>query len=408
MSDVVQDMSPVNSNTLSSNRSDAVLQNAHDQKQDRNVVNDDNGVVRQELKKEEDGKLEVEIAAATCLNDIVQEKQGLEAAAAAAASLNVAVSENTGEQGFPKEETVKIANDDVVQQEFKGEETADTTACSNDIVLEEQENQCFQENVEYAGDINDAVSQEPASGSAADDLNDVGLGIQEPKETGEIYGAVSGVQEILGFDEKLKNKTNKSEGSVRCSLKVEVIDETALVEASAYGRGVTKESKTVNFSENSRKNVNNKRNEWQETGGNKGKRTRRKGKGGKNKNSGADVKEKNLDDDLGFTCNSEIGLLRGSDNDNGEKKVYSRNVLEAFRFVGLEWQKKKWAEVYCGLGPAVQMEYDGLVDSNTHNQYRQKHIRVDFNPRLRNLAPPSIFGAMAAKGRRNHLGVFVH
>ncbi|XP_019175314.1 PREDICTED: gem-associated protein 2-like [Ipomoea nil] len=59
-----------------------------------------------------------------------------------------------------------------------------------------------------------------------------------------------------------------------------------------------------------------------------------------------------------------------------KKGFYSRKELEAMRFVSLEEQKKKWIEVYCGLGADVQKEYDGLLRS-----IHQKQPLVDFDPR---------------------------
>ncbi|KAL3506707.1 hypothetical protein ACH5RR_032089 [Cinchona calisaya] len=234
----------------------------------------------------------------------------------------------------------------------------------HDVVQQEQDK----------NSLNDAVweKKESASGSASA-LGHLNGAVSESQESvdaavlcnleskpDEINGAVSGYSE-MGYP-------------VKCSLKIEVIDETALVgETPELGRGFGKEGKIVNFSENSRKNANNKRYEGQETGsGNKEKRARSRGRSAKNKNSGAN---------LGLTHNLK-----------GKKKVYSRKELEALRFVGLDGQKKKWAEVYCGLGPAVQEVYDGLVDSGDRYQYQQKHIRVNFNPRFRNEARPSIFG----------------
>ncbi|XP_031114238.1 uncharacterized protein LOC116017745 [Ipomoea triloba] len=58
-----------------------------------------------------------------------------------------------------------------------------------------------------------------------------------------------------------------------------------------------------------------------------------------------------------------------------KKGFYSRKELEALRFVSLEEQRKKWIEVYCGLGADVQKEYDGLLRS-----IHQKQL-VDFDPR---------------------------
>ncbi|KAG5530912.1 hypothetical protein RHGRI_025757 [Rhododendron griersonianum] len=66
--------------------------------------------------------------------------------------------------------------------------------------------------------------------------------------------------------------------------------------------------------------------------------------------------------------------------------------MEALRFVNLEAQQKKWVEVYCGLGPNVARDYDGLIDSNNQN-----HIQVNFDPRQQ-------FGK---KGKKIH-GVLGH
>ncbi|CAL5391835.1 unnamed protein product [Camellia sinensis] len=61
---------------------------------------------------------------------------------------------------------------------------------------------------------------------------------------------------------------------------------------------------------------------------------------------------------------------------DGTKRAYSREEVEALRFVNLESQQKKWVEVYCGLAPIVAREYDGLIDCN-----HQKHIQINFDPR---------------------------
>ncbi|KAK2999631.1 hypothetical protein RJ639_024063 [Escallonia herrerae] len=61
---------------------------------------------------------------------------------------------------------------------------------------------------------------------------------------------------------------------------------------------------------------------------------------------------------------------------SGSEHVYSMKEMEALRFVNVDEQRKKWIEVYCGLGPAVVGEYDGLVDCNY-----QKQFEVNFDPR---------------------------
>lgn len=55
-----------------------------------------------------------------------------------------------------------------------------------------------------------------------------------------------------------------------------------------------------------------------------------------------------------------------------KKKVYKRNELEALRFEGIEEQKKKWVEVYCGLIPVVQKEYDRLLIQDDRSKKKQQ------------------------------------
>ncbi|XP_028100604.1 uncharacterized protein LOC114299969 isoform X3 [Camellia sinensis] len=61
---------------------------------------------------------------------------------------------------------------------------------------------------------------------------------------------------------------------------------------------------------------------------------------------------------------------------DGTKRAYSREEVEALRFVNLESQQKKWIEIYCGLAPIVAGEYDGLIACN-----HQQHIQINFDPR---------------------------
>ncbi|CAA0839376.1 spliceosome protein-related [Striga hermonthica] len=61
---------------------------------------------------------------------------------------------------------------------------------------------------------------------------------------------------------------------------------------------------------------------------------------------------------------------------------YSRKEMEVLRFQGVEEQKKRWVEVYCGLGPLVQQEYDGLVKSEkTRQEDSFPSFDFDFDPR---------------------------
>lgn len=151
----------------------------------------------------------------------------------------------------------------------------------------------------------------------------------------------SETQESNTHDESIKknDEEKKDDGSVRCSLKIEVIDDTAMIDISQVGKSCSIDK---NFDGKSGRN-------------------RKK----KNANQMVTVKAKDR--------KIEEKNVNGGCKINGgeEKRVYCRKELENLRFVGMEQQRKMWVELYCGLGDTVQKEYDGLVDSNT-----QKHIRL--------------------------------
>ncbi|PON49377.1 Gem-associated protein [Parasponia andersonii] len=56
----------------------------------------------------------------------------------------------------------------------------------------------------------------------------------------------------------------------------------------------------------------------------------------------------------------------------GKKVIYSREVMEALRFVNMEEQRKMWKHVLTGLGPVVQKEYKNLARSKHHKSTRKK------------------------------------
>ncbi|GLT96783.1 hypothetical protein SLE2022_143820 [Rubroshorea leprosula] len=58
------------------------------------------------------------------------------------------------------------------------------------------------------------------------------------------------------------------------------------------------------------------------------------------------------------------------------KKIYSREEMEALRFVDTVEQKKLWSKIRAGLEAAVMSEYDNLAKSK-----HQKGIYLDFDPR---------------------------
>ncbi|XP_055814060.1 uncharacterized protein LOC129883407 isoform X2 [Solanum dulcamara] len=144
---------------------------------------------------------------------------------------------------------------------------------------------------------------------------------------------------------------SKDDGSVRCSLKIEVIDDTAMIDISQVGKSCSIDKKIKGFDGKSVRNRKKKTANHQVEKENGEKMVARKAKG----RNMEEAKEKN------------VPISDGSE----EKRVYCRKELETLRFVRMEEQRKMWVEVYCGLGDTVQKEYDGLLDSNT-----QKHIRL--------------------------------
>ncbi|KAA8527309.1 hypothetical protein F0562_034594 [Nyssa sinensis] len=158
-------------------------------------------------------------------------------------------------------------------------------------------------------------------------------------------------------------------GAIKCSLTVEVIDETAVIETASASKGCGKGKGFVGFVRHSERN-GDKKNVKQEPDGKEEKMGRRRGKGGKK---------------VSWTNGKEFFLTAMPEAPNGcekkgeeTKRIYSRREMEALRFVNVESQRKKWIEVYCGLGPAVTREYESLVECK-----HQKHTRLNFDPRKR-------------------------
>jgi hypothetical protein len=140
------------------------------------------------------------------------------------------------------------------------------------------------------------------------------------------------------------------------SLKIEVIDETALIEVNdqcAERKG--------------NKNGN------QEVDGKKARRLRRKAKKVSEMMNGRLFEMKGRLMNVVVNGENENACRKSGD---GTKKVYSRKEMEALRFANIEEQRKNWKEIYEGLGAAVAREYEDLASSK-----HQKQIRVNFDPR---------------------------
>ncbi|XP_051118118.1 uncharacterized protein LOC127242581 [Andrographis paniculata] len=154
-------------------------------------------------------------------------------------------------------------------------------------------------------------------------------------------------------------------GQVQCELKIQVIDDTALIEHSAAAN-TTKEVVKVEK---------------------KPKRRVRKSRKKK------DALERAAGEKKGKESTSPAAM-------------YSRKEMEALRFECLEDQKRKWIEVYCALGPSVAEEYDALVDSaNNHHKNCVANLNFDPRPPIQNSA--NLF-AVAAMVKANPLVISAH
>lgn len=135
--------------------------------------------------------------------------------------------------------------------------------------------------------------------------------------------------EISSISKKLNvtahDESEENNGCVsRCSLKIQVVDDTAMIDISQLG------------------NNNNPASAFHDA---KSALTRRRRR---------NTKKKNMPNHHHQVENGK--MVANSD----KKRVYSRKELENLRFVGMEQQKKMWVEVYCGLSHTVRKEYDAL------------------------------------------------
>ncbi|KAK4849429.1 hypothetical protein QYF36_024692 [Acer negundo] len=157
--------------------------------------------------------------------------------------------------------------------------------------------------------------------------------------------------------------------SVRSSPKIEVIDDTALIESVQVpetGNGCMKDigiegtAKKIGWKEEEKK---------QESDEQKVKHSRRKAKDTK-RNLGTNERMKNM---TPIMEDQDGGLKNGERS----RKMYTRQEMEALRFVNIVEQRKLWRAIYTGLGLAVLNEYDELANS------KQKNTLLNFDPRKR-------------------------
>ncbi|KAI3407345.1 uncharacterized protein J3R85_021080, partial [Psidium guajava] len=146
---------------------------------------------------------------------------------------------------------------------------------------------------------------------------------------------------------------NGTDGSLRRSLKIQVIDDTALIEPVSFpgiGNAGDKEMGMVASSTRCSEG-NASKNAKAVADGKKTKGPRRKGKGAKRDNL------------LHFDEPVDACQTEG----DGTKRRYSREEMEALRSVNVSEQRKFWREIYNGLG-SVAREYANLASSKHRAQ----------------------------------------
>ncbi|KAF2322210.1 hypothetical protein GH714_008667 [Hevea brasiliensis] len=247
-------------------------------------------------------------------------------------------------------------------------------------------------------------------GNSEDIARPVEMGVQEQetkncivvlslvvkKAKGEIEGTINDVktekEETAGFCEKNLGGLKGIDESVRPSLKVEVIDDIALIETVPV-------PKTGNVGlKIAERNV--KKNEKQEADRKKAKRPRRKGKDGKK------ILETSNEQNKMIQVRKAISIKNGEAQNGGQKngdqiRKYSREEMEALRFVNIVDQRKLWRAIHTGLGDAVVKEYNDLAGLK-----RQKNICRNFDPRQifgRKEDVPGILGEVSSENCENEL-----
>ncbi|XP_022761745.1 uncharacterized protein LOC111307787 isoform X2 [Durio zibethinus] len=213
-------------------------------------------------------------------------------------------------------------------------------------------------------------------------------------EVGKIFGAKTCTGTICHFATNsskidVDNNIGGIKGldlPVRGSLKIEVIDDTALIGSFPLcktGNGSVKDEKKKGK---------------QEVDGKKAKRSRRKGKNAK-KVFGEAMKH--------MDSTTIVEVENGRRESQSQSKImYSRKELEALRFAKAVEQQYLWRHAYNDLGTDVIREYEDLaswkhqkniiLSSDTHHLFGWK------------AGSPAIMNVVAGRGARNGLNIFVH
>ncbi|XP_030499587.2 uncharacterized protein LOC115714961 [Cannabis sativa] len=176
---------------------------------------------------------------------------------------------------------------------------------------------------------------------------------------------------FLGNDNELGSRLKMINGDPRCSLEIQVVDETALIGPMSVPK-LGRKTESVAPSKSSKGLVNkNRKIDFLEKKVARGSPSRTKGR-------------------------KNVVVKKGERS----KSMYSRAEMEALRFVNIVEQRKMWKDVHTGLGPIVRKEYDYLVSSKN-----QKNFQFNFG---NNDEPTSVLGAVGGRGRSNYMNVFVH
>ncbi|XP_062107741.1 uncharacterized protein LOC133818725 [Humulus lupulus] len=173
-----------------------------------------------------------------------------------------------------------------------------------------------------------------------------------------------------GNDNELGSRLKMINEDPRCSLEIQVVDETALIGPVSVPKLGWK-MELVAPSKSSKGHVNKNRKEDFLEKVVRGSPRRHKGR-------------------------KNVALKKG----DRSKRMYSREEMEALRFVNIVEQRKMWKDVHTGLGPIVRKEYDCLVSSKNQRNFQ-------FNFAKKN-EPTSVLSVVGARGRSNHMNVFVH
>ncbi|KAL5783984.1 hypothetical protein ACOSQ2_006376 [Xanthoceras sorbifolium] len=179
-------------------------------------------------------------------------------------------------------------------------------------------------------------------------------------------------------DEKKAAGLHVIDGSVRSSLKIEVIDDTALIETvqvSKIGNGIEGTAKKIGW--------RGKEEKKQEADGKKARPSKRSRRMAKDtiRVLGTSERLKNI---TPIMEDQDGGLKNGDPS----RKMYSREEMEALRFVNIVEQRKLWRAIHAGLELTVSNEYDQLANS------KQKNTLLNFDPRQRFARKPEAPGIL--------------